>query len=168
MNTSSPLPEIPAIGFLSEASQEHRQFFTSFGKFLRPDSGSVIIQEGQAQESLCLILSGTLHVVVDSAESPILLAKLSKGDSLGEINLMDPAAASATVIARESCLIWSITRDELNGLLAADPAAGLAAGLAVMKGLLRQLSSRIRQMNQKLVGSEQKTSFHDHWSTLNQ
>ena len=164
MNSSSPLPELPAIGFLSEASKEHRQFFTSFGKFLRPDSGSIIIQEGQAQESLCLILSGTLHVVADSAERPILLAKLSEGDSLGEINLMDPAAASATVIARESCLIWSITRDELNGLLAADP----AAGLAVMNGLLRQLSSRIRQMNQKLVGSEQKTSFHDYWSTLNQ
>ena len=164
MNSSSPLPELPAIGFLSEASQEHRQFFTSFGKFLRPDSGNVIIQEGEAQESLCLILSGTLHVVANSAERPILLAKLSKGDSLGEVNLMDPAAASATVIARESCLIWTVTRDELNGLLAADP----EAGLAVMKGLLRQLSSRIRQMNQKLIGSEEKASFNDYWSTLNQ
>ena len=77
---------------------------------------------------------------------------------------MDPAAASATVIARESCLIWTVTRDELNGLLAADP----EAGLAVMKGLLRQLSSRIRQMNQKLIGSEEKASFNDYWSTLNQ
>lgn len=164
MKSSSPLPEIPAIGFLSEASQEHREFFTSFGKFIRPDSGSIIIQEGEAQESLCLILSGTLHVVVDSSERPILLAKLSKGDSLGEVNLMDPAAASATVIARESCLIWTMTRDELNGLIAADP----EAGLAVMKGLLRQLSSRIREMNQKLVGSEQKASFNDFWSNNSQ
>jgi len=33
-----------------------------------------------------------------------------------------------------------------------------------MKGLLRQLSMRVRQMNGKLATSEQKASFHDFWS----
>jgi len=163
MNSSSPYSELPAIGFLSDASLEQRQFLTSFGKFLRPEPGEIIIQEGQIQESLYLILSGTLHVVAHSNERPILLAKVTKGDSLGEINLMDPVVASATVIARENSLIWNITRDELDCLFAADS----EAGLSVMKGLLRQLSSRIRHMNQKLVNSEQKGSFNDYWSSQN-
>jgi len=158
---SSPLPELPAIGFLSEVSEEHRAFLTSFGKFLRPANGDVVISENHPQDSLNLILSGTLHVTSDSDGRPFLLASLGEGDSLGEINLFDPAKASATVISRGHSLIWSITRDELDNLIESDP----TAGLSVMKGLLRQLSRRIRQMNEKLATSEQKASFHDFWST---
>lgn len=159
--SSSPLPELPAIGFLSDVSQEHRAFLTSFGKFLRPANGDVVIAEEQPQDSLNLILSGTLHVTSNSGARPLLLATLGEGDTLGEINLFDPTQASATVIARDNSLIWSITRDELDSLVESDS----AAGLAVMKGLLRQLSRRIRQMNDKLAASEHKASFHDFWST---
>ena len=159
--SSSPLPELPAVGFLAEIPAEHRAFLTSFGKFLRPHNGEVFIAEGSAQESLNLVLAGTLHVVSSLSDHPLLLATLGEGDSLGEINLFDPAAASATVIARSECLIWSVTRSELDGLLDADP----VVGIDVMKGLLRQLSRRIRHMNEKLVTAEQKSSTLDFWST---
>lgn len=159
--SSSPLSELPAIGFLSDVSEEHRAFLTSFGKFLRPADGDAIISENHPQDSLNLILTGTLHVISNSDGRPFLLASLGEGDTLGEINLFDPAKASATVISRGHSLIWSITRDELDDLVESDP----VAGLSVMKGLLRQLSRRIRQMNEKLATSEQKASFHDFWST---
>ena len=155
----SPLSEIPPVGFLSEVSQEHRAFLTSFGKFLRPADGDIIITEGKPQDTLNLVLSGTLHVTSTSGDRPVLLAKLGEGDSLGEINLFDPAKASANVISRGNTLIWCVTRDELDGLFAADP----EAGVSVMQGLLRQLSRRIRQMNDKLASSEQKAAFHDYW-----
>lgn len=144
---SSPLPELPAVGFLAEVSDEHRAFLTGFGKFFRPQKGEVFIAEGSPQESLSLVLAGTLHVVTSLDTHPLLLAALGAGDALGEINLFDSAAASATVIARGDSLIWSITRAELEGLIEADS----VAGVSVMKGLLRQLSQRIRHMNHKLV-----------------
>lgn len=144
---SSPLPELPAVGFLAEVPADHRAFLTGFGKFCRPHNGEVFIAQGSAQESLSLVLDGTLHVVTSLDQHPMLLATLGKGDSLGEINLFDPATASATVIARSECLIWTVTRHELEGLIGADP----TAGLSVMRGLLRQLSRRIRQMNEKLA-----------------
>lgn len=156
---SSPLPELPDVGFLAEVPADHRAFLTGFGRFLRFHKDDVVIAEGSPQETLCMVLAGTLHVVSTADARQILLASLGEGDSIGEINLFDPAAASATVIARSECLIWSITRSEMDGLVDAD----LTIGLNVMKGLLSQLSRRLRHMNEKLATSEMWIS--DSWKT---
>jgi CRP-like cAMP-binding protein len=148
MNTpSSPLPEIPPVGFLAEVPADHRAFLTGVGRFDRPAKGLPFIHEGHPQEAISLVVEGTLHVMTALNEQPLLLAELGPGDVIGEVNLFDPTAASATVIARSDCLIWSMTRDELSGLIESD----LEAGNSVMWGLLRLLSHRVRIMNEKLV-----------------
>ncbi len=157
----TPLSELPAAGFLADVSDEHRAFLAGYGKFLRPDTGEILIAEGDAQESLYVILSGTLHIVASADERPLLLAAFGEGDSIGEINLFDPATASATAIVRSPSLIWTISREELEGFLAADP----EAGIAVMKGLLRQVARRIRSMNEKLATAEQRGSIHNFWNS---
>ncbi len=160
MNSSSPLPELPAVGFLTEVESSHREFLASFGEFIRPKNGETVIEEGTAQNCLHLILTGMLHVVVAGAdERPLLVATLGAGDSLGEVNVFDPATASASVIARSECLIWRITGDELAAFFSADA----EGGVQLMQGLLRLAARRIRAMNAKLVDSEEKASFHDFW-----
>ncbi|MEO8617099.1 MAG: cyclic nucleotide-binding domain-containing protein [Luteolibacter sp.] len=159
MNSSSPLPELPAIGFLTEVASPHREFLASFGKFVRPKTSEALIEEGTAQNCLYLILTGMLHVVVAAGERSLLVATLGAGDSLGEVNVFDPASASASVIARSECLIWRITGDELGAFFAADA----EGGVELLQGLLRLAAKRIRTMNAKLVDSEEKASFHDFW-----
>lgn len=159
MTSSSPLPELPAIGFLTEVTSCHREFLASFGNFVRPKNGEALIDEGTAQNCLYLILTGMLHVVVATGERSLLVATLGAGDSLGEVNVFDPASASASVIARSDCLIWRITADELGAFFAADA----EGGVELMQGLLRLAAKRIRAMNAKLVESEEKASFHDFW-----
>lgn len=158
--SESPTSELPAIGFLNEVSSEHRAFLACFGKFLRPRPGDILIEEGAQQESLYVILSGSLHITSNSGERLILLAALREGDSLGEVNLFDPGTASATAVCHSPGLVWTITRDELNGFLEADP----AAGVSVLKGLLRQVAWRIRTMNEKLATAEQRASLHNFWT----
>ena len=153
--------EIPAVGFLAEVSSEHRAFLACFGRFLRPAAGDVLIEEGDPQDSLYIILSGILHIVSSATERPVLLAKLGEGDSMGEINLFDPDTASATAIARSNGLVWSLSRQELDAFLAADP----TAGVEVLRGLLRQVARRIRSMNAKLASAEEKTSFHQFFNS---
>jgi CRP-like cAMP-binding protein len=113
MSASNPPQELPAIGFLADMDASHRGFLASFGRFVRPHNGDVLIDEGKEQQSLYLILSGLLHVVAHSGERNILVAALGAGDSLGEVNIFDPAQASASVFARSECLVWEITADEL-------------------------------------------------------
>ena len=164
MSTSSPESELPAIGFLAQVSSEHRSFLACFGRFLRPKTGDILIKEGDPQESLYVILAGTLHIVSESAERQMLLASLGEGDSFGEVNLFDPGTASATAVFRSNGLVWVLSRAELNAFLEADA----AAGVSVLKGLLNQTSSRIRHMNDKLADAEQRASFHHFWTTNEQ
>ena len=160
MSSSSPLAELPAIGFLADVETSHREFLASFGSFVRPHSGDALIEEGKEQENLYLIISGVLHVVSHAGERNLLIATLGAGDSLGEVNVFDPATASASVIARSECLIWRISAGELEGFFESDP----IAGVAFMKGLLRLVGHRIRAMNSKLAESEEKsTALHSFW-----
>jgi CRP-like cAMP-binding protein len=156
--------ELPAVGFLDGISSEHRAFLACFGKFIRPQHDDVLIKEGDPQESLYMILSGTLHIISENAGRQMLLASLGEGDSFGEVNLFDPGTASASAVARSSGLIWVLSRNELAAFLEADA----VAGIAVLQGLLHQASSRIRHMNEKLADAEQRASFHHFWTTQRQ
>jgi CRP/FNR family cyclic AMP-dependent transcriptional regulator len=159
MTSSSPLPELPAIGFLSDLDESHRAYLASFGSFVRPHSGEALIEEGKAQENLYLILSGLLHVVAHAGGRDLLVAALGAGDSLGEVNVFDPATASASVLAKSECLIWRISARELDDFIESDA----VAGVAFMKGLLRLAGHRIRSMNAKLAESEEKSALHSFW-----
>lgn len=157
--SSSPLPEIPALGYLCDVPPEHRAFLTGYGTFVRTKEGERLITEGQPQDSLYLVLSGTLHVTSNVDGRAVLLASLKEGETLGEINIFDPTKASANVTSRGDCLIWKLTRQDLDSIFEADP---LVANL-VLKGLLKQVSSRVRAMNEKLLRNE-KEVFFDFWS----
>lgn len=160
-DSTTSVPELPSSGFLAGVSAEHRAFLGCFGKFLRPADGAVLIEEGQAQDSLYVALTGQMHVLSAAGNRQVLLAKVSEGESIGEINLFDPGKASATVIARGTCVIWTLSHEELDSFLAADP----LAGVGVLKGLLAQMARRIRSTNEKLLTAEQRASFHEFWSS---
>jgi CRP/FNR family cyclic AMP-dependent transcriptional regulator len=159
MTSSSPFPELPAFGFLSEVDPSHREFLASFGGFIRPTNGETIIEEGKPQVYLHLILSGMLHVTSAAGGRSLLVATLGAGDSIGEVNVFDPASASASVIARSECLIWRITAAELADFFSASP----EGGIDFMRGLLRLAARRLRAMNEKLADSEKRAEFHDFW-----
>lgn len=149
MTQSTSLPdELPAIGFLNEMDAAHRAFLASYGKFIRPDSGDTVISQGEPQDNLYLIISGKLHVVYDSgSDRPLQVASLDSGDSLGEVNVFDASTASASVYARSKCLIWKISKDEVESFLQSDP----VAGVEFMRGLLKLSAHRLRNMNTKLA-----------------
>lgn len=156
----SPTSELPAIGFLADILPEHRAFLACFGRFLRPEDGECLITEGERQESLFVILAGSVHIVSTAEDRQMLLARLGAGDSIGEVNLFDPGTASATAVSRGNSFVWTLSREELEAFLEADP----TAGVPVLRGLLRLVSKRIRSMNEKLTTAEQRASFHDFWN----
>ena len=161
INPPAPISELPAIGFLAEVSPEYRAFLACFGKFHRPQNGDVLIAEGDRQDSLYVILAGTLHIVSAAGGRQVLLATLGEGDSMGEINLFDPDKASATAISCGNGFVWSLSRAELSGFLEADP----VAGVSILRSLLRQVSKRMRCMNDKLASAEVRASFYNSWTS---
>ena len=156
--SNTPAQLLPAIGLLSEVSEEHRSFLACFGRYLRLTEGETMIVEDTPQDTLYVILSGVLHVVTGTQTGrTTFLAALGAGDSIGEIGLFHPGTASATVVVRGNAVVWSLSRAELDAFLDADP----VIGVVVLRAILGQLAQRIRAMNEKLAIAEQKSSIHE-------
>lgn len=160
MSASFDRPEIPAIGIMSGLDDDDRRLLGDYGEFLPVHPDQLLIKEGNAQDSLYFIISGTLHVHTDTQDKHTLVARVSEGETLGEVNLFDPATASASVTAREFSQIWKANRDDLEEFTKAYP----EAAARLLTGILAEMSARLRRMNEKLATREAEAAFKSFWS----
>ena len=137
-------PELPAMGFAADLNGEERTLLSSFGEFITANDGDMIINEGEEQNSLFLIVFGNFHVQTDTTGRTVLLGQLKSGDSVGEINIFDPGDASASVVARSLSQVWKIDRSRLEQFLETHPARGRTA-----PGLCRDPVEQAAAKNQR-------------------
>jgi CRP/FNR family transcriptional regulator, cyclic AMP receptor protein len=143
-------PELPAVGIVAEMDPEDRALLGGYGEFLPAQIGQVLIQAGDGQNYLYLVISGLLHVTITVDGRQKLVARIEAGETLGEINVFDPGKASATVTAQEFSQIWKATRTDIDDFVKAYP----AAGASLLAGIVTVMCRRIRNMNEKLADSE--------------
>ena len=157
MSTHFDRPELAALGFVSGMKEEDRQLLSNYGEFLPVQEGDSLIEEGADQDSLLFLISGLLHVVTNKDGKLVLLARVEPGTSIGEVNLFDPAKASASVVAKSFSQVWKIRRNDLDDFLNAYP----EAASHLMIGLLSEMSKRLRNMNQKLSNTELQNALQE-------
>jgi len=149
-NQEFSTPELPALGIVAGLDDDDRRLLSDYGEFLPVQAGSDLIKEGQEQNRLYFVISGVLHVHTTKDNKRTLIARISPGETLGEVNMFDPGVASANVTAQEFAQIWAATREDLTAFLEAYPEA---AG-RLLVGMVSEMSKRIRNMNQKLASAE--------------
>lgn len=147
MSTDLNQPELPAIGFVAEISDEDRRLLSGYGEFLPVQDDQVLIEEGHDQNCLYFIISGRLHVTTEDEGRRTLLGRLGPGDLVGEVNMFDPQKASATVTGMEFCQVWRMDRAALDDFTKDNPTA--AAQLLIH--ISTQLSKRLRETNEKVT-----------------
>jgi CRP-like cAMP-binding protein len=160
MSETFDRPEIPAAGIMSGLDEEDRRLLGDYGEFLPVHPEQCLIREGGEQDSLYFVISGVLHVHTDTKDKRTLVARVAAGETLGEVNLFDPATASASVTAKEFTQVWKANRADLEEFSAAYP----AAANRLLSGLLAEMSRRLRRMNEKLSMREAEAAFHSFWS----
>lgn len=101
-----------------------------------------IFKEGQEGRSLYIVVSGQVRVHLSDRD----LAKLDKGACFGEMSLFDAEPRSATITTLEPCECLMLTQMQLYDAIDETP------GIAV--NIIRLLSRRIRELNQKLNAKE--------------
>jgi CRP-like cAMP-binding protein len=92
------------------------------------------------------VISGELHAKRSVGGREILMGTIRQGESIGEVAIFDPGAATATVVAMTPAQIWKIDREALNEFFAAYPQAALrlAVSLASLLAIrLRSLASKL-------------------------
>lgn len=110
-------------------------------------AGEAIIDEGAATDALFLVWDGELDVSVETPDGPRDIGQVGRGAFLGEVSLLDPGPATATVTSKQGCTALRLDRDQFDRLCTDHPE--FAATL--VEELSRVLSSRIDAARARLV-----------------
>jgi CRP/FNR family cyclic AMP-dependent transcriptional regulator len=107
----------------------------------------VIFHQGDTGDSLHIVASGALKIVLPSAEGDeAIIATLRPGDFFGELALLDGAPRSATATSIEASETFMLPRAAFLELVASDEGLrdALLAGLA---GELRRLTGHVEELH---------------------
>jgi CRP/FNR family cyclic AMP-dependent transcriptional regulator len=105
--------------------------------------GSVIMHAGDPTDSLYIIISGRLKVMMGEADGKeVILAILGPGEFFGEMGLIDDSPRSATVLAIEPCELLAVSKFAFKKCL--------AEKFEVAMAVLRVLTRRLREADRKI------------------
>jgi CRP-like cAMP-binding protein len=128
--------------------------------------GEIIFEENSSSDELYLIARGEVEILIDPAlvsdkpdtpSQPTTITTLRRGQSFGEIALVDQGLRSATArSASQDTFLLVIPRDRLMAYCDRDP----ELGYHLMKNLAADLALKIRStdltIREKLLYSQQK------------
>jgi CRP/FNR family transcriptional regulator, cyclic AMP receptor protein len=104
---------------------------------------STVMAGGDATDSLYIVLSGRLKVMMSDAEGKeVILSILGPGEFFGEMGLIDDSPRSASVVSIEACELLAITKRDFKKCLAEN----FEMTMAVMRGLVRRLREADRKI----------------------
>jgi CRP/FNR family transcriptional regulator, cyclic AMP receptor protein len=105
--------------------------------------GTTIIAAGDTTESLYVVISGRLKVMMSDDEGrEVILAMLGPTEFFGEMGLLDDHPRSASVVAIEACELLSLAKRDFKKCLAEN----FEMTMTVMRGLVK----RLREADQKI------------------
>ena len=105
------------------------------------DAGQVICHEGEAAESLFVIVDGFARVLHD--DQPV--ARLRRGDVIGEMSLVSGEPRSATVVAAVPSTVFELSRYGVAALIAEQP--------RILENLTRILTDRLAATTARVADS---------------
>jgi CRP/FNR family cyclic AMP-dependent transcriptional regulator len=105
--------------------------------------GSVIMAAGDQIDSLYIVISGRLKVMMSDADGKeVILSLIGPGEFFGEMGLIDDSPRSASVVTIEPCELLSISKRDFKKCLAEN----FDMAMAVMRGLVRRLREADRKI----------------------
>jgi len=146
---------LPREGILVFMDDESRERLTAYGSILPCTPGQVLIQEGEPQSCLYVVISGLFQVSTNIREREVHLDSVSEGDCFGEVAIFQSGLASATVTCAGTGQLWYLESSSLQHFLS----EGSPAGCALLLGINTILSRRLKRANAVITANEIVPSF---------
>ncbi len=109
--------------------------------------GEVLFHQGDPGDSLFIVSSGAVKIVLPSEEGDeAILTSIRPGSFFGELALLDGAPRSATAVAMEPTETLVLRREAFRALIDTSPEARDAL-LAALAGELRRLTAHVEELH---------------------
>src|ERR1700682_1921217 len=102
--SKEPVPALPPLGILAGLSDRSLENLASFGRYERFPTGTEIIREGALQNRFYVVVEGQLAVSARAGSKEVPLSVAKAGECLGEVTLLEPGPASASIRVVEDAL----------------------------------------------------------------
>jgi len=136
---------LATVPLLSRIAPDELRRFGEVTREKQYPKGSVILFEDDPGDSLFIVRSGRVKVVLVSEDGrEVILGVLGVGEHFGELSLIDDQPRSAHVIAMEDSTLLVLRRDDFRRRIEANPGVAWA--------LLAELSRRLRRADGKIGG----------------
>jgi CRP-like cAMP-binding protein len=145
-NAGEAAPALPHVGIFAGLSVKSLHNLSAYGKYESFRAGQEIIREGVQQERLYVVVAGRLAIIARHGAQDIAVSEAHAGECLGEVSLLEPGPASATVRVVEDAVVWSLDSTGLR-IFIADHSGG---GGAFLMGMATCLSARLREANLRI------------------
>ncbi len=109
--------------------------------------GDVIMRQGELGESAYIIEEGFVEISVEKPDGDsLVVATRGAGAIIGEMSLIDSAPRTATVTAKDNCILLEITKDDFSRRLdASDPVLRMTMQVILTRYRDTLIRSDIRQ-----------------------
>jgi CRP-like cAMP-binding protein len=135
------------IPIFSRLSNEEMRYVARHMHVFSLEEGDKIFEEGEIGNCICFVVEGVLDVIKTSQTGiSVVIAALAKGNTIGEMAVIDDFPRSATVKARTKAMLIIFTREEFEFILEQNP----RLGIKLLKGISRSLSIHLRRTSDKL------------------
>jgi CRP/FNR family transcriptional regulator, cyclic AMP receptor protein len=102
----------------------------------------VLFSQGDTGDAAYIIMNGAAAILIETQTGPIEVARLKKGDVVGEIAILCDVPRTATVQAKDSLTTLKVTKDTFFRLVTEFPQIAVE--------IMRELAARLEQTNAKL------------------
>ena len=143
------------IDFLSrlplfqELSLDEISILDQYLGLLELAKNDTVFDEGESGEFVCFVVNGELEVLKKSpGGDSSTITKLGKGQTIGEMALIDELPRSATVRARSPSSLTVLSRKGFEELAGQSP----EIAIKILKYLARSLSLNLRKTSNRVSG----------------
>ncbi len=112
------------------------------------DQDEVIFREGDKGDYVCFVVEGSVEVLKQTGESKsVVLNRLQKNSTIGEMALIDEYSRSATVRVVTQSTLVTLSRTSFDRIIEDHP----RIGIKILKGISRLLSLNLRKTSSRLA-----------------
>ena len=110
--------------------------------------GDYLFSEGDKGDYMCFVVRGLLDVLKKTTKGDFrVIARLGKGNTIGEMSIIDKSPRSASVVARQPTVVIILTKKGFDILTQKHP----TLGVTLLKKIMRLLSLNMRRTTSKLA-----------------
>ena len=143
MATTVSTAVLKAVPLFASLQEEQLRMLTTMVSRRSAARGTTIMAGGDATDSLYIVLSGRLKVMMsDSDGKEVILTILGPGEIFGEMGLIDDEPRSASVVSIEPCELLSLSKRDFKRCMAENH----EMAMHVMRGLVKRLREADRKI----------------------